>query len=218
MTISCRICCEGYSNSVAERIPKVIPCGHAMCFGCLKHLFKNWSQPTCPFCKEDIPGPLKKIKTNFGLLDVITSPSKIETSTTKNEGPPSKRMKMEYPIDVGDIVKRGPDWKWGNDDGGRGGLGIVMDTTKYKGWVTVMWDTSGKQSQYRWGRDNCFDLELCSKSLAGVMVTRMRELQQFQHLLDGDSSKRPSKQELNDLLNRANRDVLKMRQKEACPT
>lgn len=42
----------------------------------------------------------------------------------------------------GDRVKRGPTWKWGDQDGGEGNLGTVklMDGKAYEGWIQVLWD------------------------------------------------------------------------------
>ena len=55
-------------------------------------------------------------------------------------------------------VVRGRDWKWGDQDGGNGNVGIVRDTCE-DGWVEVKW-RNGKVGQYRWGNDNCFDLKV----------------------------------------------------------
>jgi hypothetical protein len=55
-------------------------------------------------------------------------------------------------INLGDEVERGPDWKYGDQDGGAGGRGIV---TKFgddgRGiQVYVLWH-HGRQANYRWG-------------------------------------------------------------------
>ena len=66
---------------------------------------------------------------------------------------------------VGDVVVRGGDWKWGDQDGG--GLGTVERTEashpgkQTSGWVAVRWAaTPGKVDSYRNGAQGCFDLAL----------------------------------------------------------
>ena len=51
---------------------------------------------------------------------------------------------------VGDIVTRGPDWKWDNQDGGRGRRGTVVQGVDSSGWVSVRWDHNGVRNTYRW--------------------------------------------------------------------
>ncbi|KAI8999693.1 kinase-like domain-containing protein [Hyaloraphidium curvatum] len=59
---------------------------------------------------------------------------------------------------VGVRVRRGKDWKWGEQDGGAGREGAVIGVLeKEKGWVTVRWDV-GKTNNYRWGAEGCWDL------------------------------------------------------------
>lgn len=60
-------------------------------------------------------------------------------------------------IKVGDKVVRGPDWKWENQDGGKGNRGVVVDI-KRKGWVIVKWDKT--RHDYRFGAQDAFDLEV----------------------------------------------------------
>jgi len=57
-------------------------------------------------------------------------------------------------------VRRGPNWKWGDQDGGPGGLGTFrgMDPSS-KGWARVEWD-SGVTNNYRMGAEGAVDLEV----------------------------------------------------------
>ena len=58
-------------------------------------------------------------------------------------------------VRVGDRVRRGPDWKWGEQDGN--GLGTAMpDNTP--GWMKVRWDAGGIIYSYRVGKGGCYDL------------------------------------------------------------
>ncbi|XP_061168822.1 uncharacterized protein LOC133178072 [Saccostrea echinata] len=58
------------------------------------------------------------------------------------------RILQDHPIAVGCIVRRGLDWKWDDQDGGKGNVG------------TVRWP-NGNKSNYRYGYKNKFDVELC---------------------------------------------------------
>ncbi|XP_045194598.2 transcription intermediary factor 1-alpha-like [Mercenaria mercenaria] len=57
---------------------------------------------------------------------------------------------------VGARVRRGPDWKWENQDGG--GPGTVIGVRS--GWAVVTWDKGQSGRNYRIGKDGAFDLEL----------------------------------------------------------
>lgn len=68
-------------------------------------------------------------------------------------------------IKVGDRVRRGPQWKWGNQDGS--GFGYVKNITNWdshlsKG-VEVLWD-SGGSNLYRWNVNGCFDLAVIGEA------------------------------------------------------
>jgi len=60
-------------------------------------------------------------------------------------------------------VVRGPDWKYGDQDGGEGHAGTVIDSSdlNYLGpkTVTVIWDT-GVKAQYRSGPEGSYDLRV----------------------------------------------------------
>ena len=60
-------------------------------------------------------------------------------------------------------VVRGPDWKWGDQDGGEGYAGTVISSS-YSGklgarTVKVLWDT-GFKGNYRAGPKGSFDLRV----------------------------------------------------------
>lgn len=59
-------------------------------------------------------------------------------------------------------VVRGPDWKWDDQDGGKGNVGTVIDTQSDGSSirpVTVVWD-SGFKGHYRAGPRGCYDLRV----------------------------------------------------------
>ena len=53
-------------------------------------------------------------------------------------------------INIGDIVERGPDWMFSDQDGGHGTRGIVMQFAKFGLEVICKWE-NGTQANYRWG-------------------------------------------------------------------
>ncbi|XP_061168844.1 uncharacterized protein LOC133178100 [Saccostrea echinata] len=62
-------------------------------------------------------------------------------------------------IGTGCLVKRGPDWEWGNQDGGEGNIGSVF-RVKSNATVNVKW-SNGNISNYRFGYKEKFDLQIC---------------------------------------------------------
>lgn len=56
-------------------------------------------------------------------------------------------------------VVRGKDWKWGDQDGGAGSKGIVIEgsSDREDGWVRVAWD-NGRENVYRWGFRGKYDV------------------------------------------------------------
>jgi hypothetical protein len=86
------------------------------------------------------------------------------------EAGPEKKTSEDKILSAGSRVVRGPDWKWGDQDGGRGGVGTVKNKEKDPfhdpGWVTVKWDHNDTTQSYRMGKDNCFDLKLVGGSSA----------------------------------------------------
>ena len=70
-------------------------------------------------------------------------------------------------MDVGLRVVRGPDWKWGNQDGGEGNVGTVVEIGKFGSLtspdktVVVQWDI-GTRTNYRVGYQGSHDLRVCT--------------------------------------------------------
>ena len=84
--------------------------------------------------------------------------SEIELATGSSSPSPQPSSST---LPVGSRVKRGPDWKWGDQDGGAGGLGTVTSPVDPDSWVDVKWD-SGASNNYRWGAEGRYDLEVVS--------------------------------------------------------
>ena len=60
---------------------------------------------------------------------------------------------------AGLVVTRGPDWQWGDQDGGRGSLGTLEGPSNASGFWKVRW-TNGGVDVYRVGFDGLHDLAL----------------------------------------------------------
>ena len=68
---------------------------------------------------------------------------------------------------VGLRVIRGPDWQWGDQDGGEGHVGTVAEVLGSQEEVVVQWDLGGR-CKYREG--GAYDLRLLDSGPAGEYV------------------------------------------------
>lgn len=88
-------------------------------------------------------------------------------------------------LELGVRVVRGPDWEWGNQDGGEGFVGTVVkigrpgSTISPENTVVVIWDT-GIETNYRVGYDGSYDLRLLDNAPAGEFI---QDTFNFVHLL-----------------------------------
>ncbi|XP_052122277.1 uncharacterized protein LOC113212093 isoform X3 [Frankliniella occidentalis] len=63
--MECDLCTEHLDG--AERVPKVLPCGHSACIQCLRRL----PDARCPTCRRDFNGPPDALPTNFLALKLL---------------------------------------------------------------------------------------------------------------------------------------------------
>ena len=78
-------------------------------------------------------------------------------------------------IQVGLRVVRGPDWEWGDQDGGEGHVGTVVEvpekSASFEGdhheYVVVQWDY-GKRFRYRCGVEGQYDLRVFDSAPSGT--------------------------------------------------
>ena len=61
-------------------------------------------------------------------------------------------------VEEASAVQRGPNWMWGEQDGGKRCLGHILQFDQTTGWATVRWN-SGKTNKYRVGVDGKHDLK-----------------------------------------------------------
>jgi len=81
--------------------------------------------------------------------------SGVEQATTSTPTTTSASLMKE---EIGVRVRRGPSWRYGDQDGGLGSIGMTIPrTTTNVGWVRVRWD-SGMENEYRVRAEGAYDL------------------------------------------------------------
>ena len=76
----------------------------------------------------------------------------------------SSVIKME--LQAGLRVVRGPSWSWGDQDGGEGHVGTVVEVGQDGGSAVVQWDC-GNRCRYRCGEEGKYDLRVFDSAPAG---------------------------------------------------
>ena len=99
--------------------------------------------------------------------------------------PPKKKPRIyeciilssQMDIETGLRVVRGPDWEWGDQDGGEGCVGTVtelpegVEDGRVRGVaVVVQWD-AGNRCNYRCGLENKYDLRIYDTAQIGKDVS-----------------------------------------------
>ena len=74
-------------------------------------------------------------------------------------------------VEVGLRVVRGPDWEWGEQDGGEGYVGTVVEVDEAVNVesgrsVVVQWDC-GERCRYRCGAEGKYDLRVLDSAPTG---------------------------------------------------
>ncbi|ETO27921.1 skeletrophin [Reticulomyxa filosa] len=108
-----------------------------------------------------------------------------------------ERESMVEGIFIGDMVKRGPDWKWGDQDGQAGMTGRVRALRRWHPndpehsvtEVVVLWNI-GSYGNYRFGYRGAYDLKVVERhsSYFGLADTRLRYLAVGDKVKRADSS------------------------------
>jgi hypothetical protein len=81
--------------------------------------------------------------------------------------------------ELGVTVQRGPDWQWGNQDGGEGQTGVICSEAA-NGYIKVRW-SNGATNTHRCGADGAYDLAFplqapVLKNGFGTLRTHLEEL------------------------------------------
>nr|XP_012144811.1 PREDICTED: E3 ubiquitin-protein ligase MIB2 isoform X1 [Megachile rotundata] len=142
-----------------------------ICDGCKRHwiIGIRWKCTQCcdyDLCTQCYMGDVHDLSHAFERFLTATS---VGIQLTPREGCTKIPLKGIF---IGAKVVRGPDWEWGNQDGGRGKTGRVMDI---RGWdnessrsvATVTW-SKGSTNVYRLGYKGCVDLCYVEEATAGT--------------------------------------------------
>jgi len=79
------------------------------------------------------------------------SPLKEEIQPPKVLDPMENTMEIDQLISVGKKVVRGEDWNDGENDGGRGNPGVVLEVCANKKIITVKWERTNHVGNYVYG-------------------------------------------------------------------
>lgn len=78
---------------------------------------------------------------------------------------------MKEILEPGDEVVRGPDWIWGNQDGGKGSIGVVLERDDLK-WYKVTWPSEpGNAYEYLPGKRQIILAPIIKKIEEPIEVT-----------------------------------------------
>ncbi|KAF1750458.1 hypothetical protein GCK72_017008 [Caenorhabditis remanei] len=70
--LKCSVCKLFYHESIKKRTPKMLSCGHTVCSGCSKMLYKiDYVYIQCPICREETDIDYIELKKNYALLGII---------------------------------------------------------------------------------------------------------------------------------------------------
>ncbi|XP_062613171.1 uncharacterized protein LOC134274944 [Saccostrea cucullata] len=95
------------------------------------------------------------------IYEMVTgSPEEFQPVVDKEEKEKDEECQERDPNmpHLGTRVRRGPDWKWDDQDNHQ--PGTVTGHPKQAGWISVEWDT-GKGYTYRYGAEGCYDVVVC---------------------------------------------------------
>ena len=142
-----------------------------ICDGCRRHgiIGIRWKCAQCPdydLCTQCYMADVHDLSHTFQRFQAANS---VGVQLAPREGCAKIPLKGIF---IGAKVTRGPDWEWGNQDGGRGKTGRVMDI---RGWdnessrsvATVTW-SKGSTNVYRLGYKGCVDLCYVEEATTGT--------------------------------------------------
>jgi hypothetical protein len=76
--MDCSICLERFDQD--SKKPMVLECGHTFCIHCVYEIYKK-SKIECPIDRSALLQPLKKVKINYSLQDIVSSFSSISLNS-----------------------------------------------------------------------------------------------------------------------------------------
>lgn len=85
------------------------------------------------------------------------TPHRLFSGKQRSSAAPDLNVTIEN-AEVGAMVRRGPNWCWSDQDGGKNGTGVITKVLKMHKLASVRWQ-HGAENKYRIGRDDKHDLE-----------------------------------------------------------
>jgi len=71
LSLECCVCSKEFHHTQEQRRPRVLPCGHSLCGGCVQKLV-NPQGVCCPTCRYVAPVTnANQVKINFGLQEYL---------------------------------------------------------------------------------------------------------------------------------------------------
>ncbi|XP_034951738.1 E3 ubiquitin-protein ligase MIB2 [Chelonus insularis] len=167
-----RIGYQGYYDLlVFDNAAAGVQHNNIICDGCKRHgiVGIRWKCGQChdyDLCTQCYMGDVHDLSHSFQRFQTANA---VGVQLSPREGCTKIPLKGIF---IGATVIRGPDWEWGNQDGGPGKTGRVIDI---RGWdnessrsvATVTW-RSGSTNVYRLGYKGCVDLCYIEKSTYGT--------------------------------------------------
>lgn len=92
--LCCKICYEPYQERGPQE-PRVMKCGHSVCFQCIGFIYEKRSGMVCPFCNCAVHGQPKTLPKNFDIIGMIPHYPKLPA----NQKPYNlvvEKMKVQY--------------------------------------------------------------------------------------------------------------------------
>uniref|UniRef100_A0A1I7V2M8 RING-type domain-containing protein n=1 Tax=Caenorhabditis tropicalis TaxID=1561998 RepID=A0A1I7V2M8_9PELO len=68
--LECGICSRGYSSNLKKRVPRMLRCGHTVCYGCAKR-HRGHSAIRCPFCQIYTFEDSKNLPKNYTVIGLL---------------------------------------------------------------------------------------------------------------------------------------------------
>lgn len=104
------------------------------------------------------------LRSETAMSSVLAIDPGASTSTTNTN---ARSVRINVMEGVGARVVRGPDWKWGKQDGGEGHIGTVRNFESPEE-VVVVWD-NGTAANYRCA--GAYDLKVYDSASTGLYKT-----------------------------------------------
>ena len=100
---------------------------------------------------------VKNTTTEWNMDFVLCKTGSVELQLAVGTAEFHETVQVVDKMCVGARVRRGPDWKWGDQDGHGTGTIVPPGPRVMNGWIAVQWD-NGQRKNYRWTAENLFDV------------------------------------------------------------